>query len=86
MAYAPTVKDKYYAQLKGYQLMPEAELFTFQEVVLDPSLAALISRPNLRAKCASCGEEIINERQVRQDGKILCRTCAGDHYYRIKSM
>jgi formylmethanofuran dehydrogenase subunit E len=62
----------------------EAELFTIQEVVLDPSLAAIISRPGLRAKCSHCGEEINNERQVCVDGKTLCRTCAGERYYRLR--
>jgi formylmethanofuran dehydrogenase subunit E len=80
--YAPGIKDKYYAQLKGYQIMPERELFTFQEVVLDPPLEHLLSRPGLRAKCTQCGEEIINERQVRVEGKVLCRSCAGQGYYR----
>ena len=82
--YAPGIKDKYYAQLKGYQVMPETELFTFQEVVLDPSLEGLLSRPGLRAKCAQCGEEIINERQVHVDGTVLCLHCAGKGYYRIE--
>lgn len=83
LAYAPGIKARYYAQLKGYQLMPESELFSFQEVDLQPSLAAVISRPGLRAKCARCGEEIINERQVLKDGQVLCRTCAGDGYYSV---
>jgi len=81
--YAPGIKDKYYAQLKGYQIMPETELFTFQQVVLDPPLERLLSRPGLRAKCTQCGEEIINERQVRVEEKVLCRSCAGQGYYRI---
>jgi formylmethanofuran dehydrogenase subunit E len=62
----------------------ETEFFTIREVVLDPSLAALLSRPNLRAKCTYCGEEINNERQVCVDGKTLCRTCAGERYYRLR--
>lgn len=82
LAYALTVKKKYYAQLKGYQLMPEAELFSFQEVNLEPSLKSVLSRPGLRAKCVRCGEEIINERQVLLDGLTLCATCAGRGYYR----
>jgi formylmethanofuran dehydrogenase subunit E len=85
LEYAPDVKKKYYAQLKGYQVMPEAELFTYKEVLLDPPLQAIISRPGLRAKCTRCGEEIINERQVFVEGKILCRTCAGGSYYLNKA-
>lgn len=84
LAYAPDVKKKYYAQLKGYQVMPEIELFSFHEVTLDPSLEAIISRPGVRKKCAQCGEEIINERQVFANGVTLCKTCAGIGYYRLK--
>ncbi len=84
LLYAPGVKARYYAQLKGYQLMPESELFSFQEVNLQPALKAIVSKPGLRAKCAQCGEEIINERQVLVDGKALCRTCAGNGYYSIR--
>jgi formylmethanofuran dehydrogenase subunit E len=86
LAYAPDTKKKYYAQLKGYQVMPEVELFTFQEVILEPALEVLISRPGVRAKCANCGEEIINERQVFVDKKGLCRTCAGVRYYQVKEI
>ena len=82
--YAPEIKKKYYAQLKGYQVMPETELFTFQDVVLAPALEEIISRPGLRSKCVQCGEEIINERQVIMNGKSLCRTCAGESYYQAK--
>ena len=84
LAYAPDIRTKYYAQLKGYQHMPEAELFSFQEVELEPSLKFVLSRPGLRAKCARCGEEIINERQVLVDGAFLCAFCAGRGYYRLK--
>ena len=82
--YAPGIQTKYYAQLKGYQIMPERELFNFQEVMLEPSLKYVLSRPGLRAKCACCGDEIINERQVLVEGETLCVTCSGGGYYRGK--
>jgi formylmethanofuran dehydrogenase subunit E len=84
LRYAPQVKSRYYAQLKGYQLMPVLELFSFEEVLLEPSLETIISRPGLRTKCARCGEEIINARQVFENGLALCKTCAGIGYYRVK--
>ena len=84
--YAPEITTKYYAQLKGYQVMPEVELFSFQEVVLEPALDVIISRPGVRVKCAQCGEEIINERQVCVKNEWLCRTCAGERYYRSKEL
>jgi formylmethanofuran dehydrogenase subunit E len=64
--------------------MPEAELFSFQEVHLEPSLNLVLSRPGLRTKCTRCGEEIINERQVLVDGAVLCAVCAGKGYYRLQ--
>jgi formylmethanofuran dehydrogenase subunit E len=82
--YVPEVKNKYYAQLKGYQLMPDRELFRFEDVELEPSLEAIVSRPGLRARCARCGEEIINGRQVHVAKEILCQTCAGYGFYRKK--
>jgi formylmethanofuran dehydrogenase subunit E len=82
LAYAPGVQTKYYAQLKGYQVMPEVELFSLEEVELNPSLKFVLSRPGLRTKCARCGEEIINERQVKVEGETLCMNCAGKGYYR----
>jgi formylmethanofuran dehydrogenase subunit E len=80
--FSPEVKNKYYAQLKGYQLMPEAELFSFEKVLLEPSLAAIISRPGLRSRCDRCSEEIINARQVMVGEETLCAACAGAGYYR----
>jgi formylmethanofuran dehydrogenase subunit E len=81
--YAPEVKNRYYAQLKGYQLMPAAELFSFEEIQLEPALETVLSRPGLRTHCERCGEEIINARQVTAAGQVLCATCAGtESYYR----
>ncbi len=79
--YAPDEERHYFAQLRGYQLMPDEELFAMQEVVLEPSLATLISRPGVRVVCELCGEEVINDRQVERDGMTLCRTCAYGSYY-----
>ena len=82
--FSPNVKNRYHAQLKGYQVMPEEELFTFEEIILDPPIEAIISRPGLRTKCQHCGEEIINARQVVQGNQVLCTSCSGDGYYHKK--
>jgi len=80
-AYAPSTDERYQAQLEGYQVMPQEELFLLREVLLDPPLGLLLSRPDARVACSSCGEEIINERELVREGQILCRTCAGLGYY-----
>jgi len=63
------------------RLMPEAELFSFQKVALEPALEVVLSRPGLRTKCDHCGEEIINARQVCVGTETLCLACAGLGYY-----
>jgi formylmethanofuran dehydrogenase subunit E len=82
-AYAPEgEKRHYFAQLHGYQIMPEAELLALQEVELTTPVAAIVSRPVVRANCSRCGEEIINEREIVVNGEVFCRACAGPAYYR----
>jgi formylmethanofuran dehydrogenase subunit E len=84
LLYAPHEHRRYFAQLLGYQIMPEVELLRCQEVVLNPPLEELISKPMVRVNCDYCGEEIINEREVILDGITLCQTCANNGYYLIK--
>lgn len=81
-AYAPEGETRrYFAQLHGYQIMPLDEMFFTEEVVLNASIKEIVSRPGVRTNCESCGEEIINEREVNHEGMRLCLTCAGQSYY-----
>jgi formylmethanofuran dehydrogenase subunit E len=82
-ACAPWAQSKWHAQLAAYQVMPDEELFTVQSIELTVSLEKLLSKPGRKAMCAVCGEEIINEREVVQDGRTLCRACAGDSYWHL---
>jgi formylmethanofuran dehydrogenase subunit E len=75
-------KNRYQAQLIGYQSMPASEMFTVQEVSLKKPLSLIISRPGLRVLCDSCGEEIINQREIQTSAELLCMACAGDSYYK----
>lgn len=79
--YVTDAPSRWHAQLEAYQIMPADALLCARPVALTRPLAAIISRPGVRVSCAECGEEIINEREVTQDGRILCGTCAGDAYY-----
>jgi formylmethanofuran dehydrogenase subunit E len=80
-AYAPDEPRHYFAQLRGYQVMPDEELLTIQPVQLTKSVAAIVSRAGVRVNCASCGEEIINQREVMVAGQALCYSCAYGGYY-----
>jgi formylmethanofuran dehydrogenase subunit E len=84
LAYAPEEKRRYFAQLQGYQVMPDEEMFIFQCVELRTPASVIISHQNARAVCSNCGEEIINECEVVQEGLVLCRTCAHGGYYLVK--
>jgi formylmethanofuran dehydrogenase subunit E len=63
--------------------MPDADLLSVQAVALSQPVAQILSRPGVRVNCDLCGEEIINEREVKREDLTLCRACAGQGYYQI---
>ena len=81
--YAPDEMRHYFAQMQAYQIMPAEEMFTINEVQLATSIESIVSRPGIRVNCDVCGEEVMNEREVKQDGLNLCRACAGNPYYHV---
>jgi formylmethanofuran dehydrogenase subunit E len=81
--YAPGESRHYFAQMQAYQVMPDDEMLIVTEVQLAVSVETIVSRPGIRVNCDMCGEEIMNEREVRHDGLTLCRSCAGDSYYQV---
>jgi formylmethanofuran dehydrogenase subunit E len=80
--YAPEEKRHYFAQLQAYQVMPDEELLTVEDVVLNMPISEIISHSGVRVNCVQCGEEIMNERDVMIDGKPHCRSCTQGGYYR----
>ncbi len=81
LAYAPDPLNTYAGQLTAYQVMPTAEMFSICPVALNVSIGSLVSRPGMRVSCAVCGEEIMNEREVVVDGRVLCKPCSQGGYY-----
>lgn len=81
--YACGESRHYFAQMQAYKIIPDREMFTVTEVQLVTSIESIISRPGMRVDCGVCGEEIMNEREVRQNSLVLCRTCAGTFYYQM---
>ena len=65
--------------------MPDVELLSACEIELLIDLKALIARRGVRVNCSICGEEILNQREVIRDDKILCRFCANGGYVRFLS-
>jgi formylmethanofuran dehydrogenase subunit E len=79
--YALDEPRHYFAQMQAYQIMPDDEMFTVNEVRLVTPIEAIVSHPGIRVDCDLCGKEIMNEREIKRDGLTLCRTCAGGGYY-----
>ena len=81
VAYAAEAPDRWHQQLEGYRAMPSSELLCWAPIRLVIDLDALRSRPGRRVRCAACGEEIINERELLVAGAPWCRSCAGERYF-----
>lgn len=81
-ALTPEEPRHYFAQMQAYQVMSEEEMFTLVDVELVRPIAEIVSKPGMRVNCDMCGEEIMNEREVRRGGDVLCRACASPAYYR----
>ena len=81
--YSPSLSNKYQQQLEAYKIMPEDELFSFQDVQVDIPECNLPGRPLSRVRCDSGGDYVQDCREVEQQGKTLCRACAGQRYYKV---
>jgi formylmethanofuran dehydrogenase subunit E len=73
--------EKEAGQQKAYAQLPDDALFdkNWVEVHLQPEDLPGFKGP--RAVCVECGEGINFKREVIRDGRILCRSCAGERYY-----
>jgi len=80
-ALCPDAENDWQAYLLGYQRMPCEELLDVHEVRLRVPAQRIVSRPEHRAVCERCAEEINNEREVVHHGVVLCRSCAAPGYY-----
>jgi formylmethanofuran dehydrogenase subunit E len=68
-----------------YLTMPDEELFTVTEVLVKIPEGELPGRPSRIVTCASCGERVMDARDVTVEGKIYCRNCADSSpYYTVK--
>lgn len=66
-----------------YVMMPAEELFDIVEVSVDLKPEDLPGKPVHIVTCSSCGERIMDVREVYEENRILCRPCAsGINYYR----
>ena len=79
--FVPSEPRHYFAQMQAYQTMPDEIMFILTDVELSTPIQEIVSRPGVRVNCDVCGEEIMNEREIRNNGKIFCLSCYSDEGY-----
>ncbi len=70
-------------QQKAYAELPEEVLFAKKWVKVEVRAEDLPGYKGPRVVCAECGEGINFAREVLQNGRTLCRACAGETYYSL---
>ncbi len=81
--YCPEITDKYKQQLEAYRVMPEEELFRMQAVTVTIPEEDLPGRPLRRVQCDICADWVQDCREVKADGRTLCKPCAQGRYYTL---
>jgi formylmethanofuran dehydrogenase subunit E len=79
--YIPDTENKYERQLEAYKVMPDDELFSHEDVNVTILPQDMPGRPLGRVQCTTCREFVQDMREVRENGKVLCRSCANGTYY-----
>jgi formylmethanofuran dehydrogenase subunit E len=79
----PEIAKPHRQQMEAYKVMNDADLFTVENVKVHLAPQDLPGGPRSRVQCDSCGEGINHGREVRREGRVLCRACAGEAYYKV---
>jgi formylmethanofuran dehydrogenase subunit E len=77
----PEIANKNQQQMLAYREISDDDLFTNQWVKVELRPEEFPGYKGERVVCDACGEGINFRREVRREGKILCRACAGESYY-----
>ncbi len=77
----PEIESKNQQQMLAYREMRPEDLFDVQWVKVAIGPEEMPGYKGERVVCDSCGEGINFRREVRREGKTLCRACAGERYY-----
>jgi len=77
----PEIEDRNQQQMLAYREIADDDLFTTQWVKVELPPEEFPGYKGARVLCEQCGEGINFRREVRRDGKVVCRACAGESYY-----
>jgi formylmethanofuran dehydrogenase subunit E len=77
----PELEDKNQQQMMAYRELSDDQMFQTQWVRVPLPPEEFPGYKGDRIVCENCGEGINFRREVRREGKILCRGCAGESYF-----
>ena len=77
----PELENKNQQQMRAYQELADEQLFAARWVKIELPPEEFPGYKGDRIVCEECGEGISYRRELHKDGKILCRSCAGEKYY-----
>ncbi len=77
----PEIENKNQQQMLAYREISDSDLFTMQWVKVELPPEEFPGYKGERVTCDVCGEGINFRKEVRREGKVLCRGCAGESYY-----
>jgi len=81
----PELENKNQQQMLAYREISDDDLFTMQWVKVELPPEEFPGYKGERIVCEVCSEGINFRREVRREGKVLCRGCAGESYYELTS-
>jgi formylmethanofuran dehydrogenase subunit E len=67
--------------VEDYSKITDEELFYKKEVRVSIKPEDLPGKPLRTVPCSSCGERILDAREVVKDGKALCKPCSENTFY-----
>ncbi len=77
----PEIADKNQQQMLAYREIADQDLFDVQAVRVELPPEEFPGYKGERAVCEECGEGVNFRREVRREGRVLCRACAGERYW-----
>ncbi len=77
----PEIADKNQQQMLAYREIADEDLFDVQAVRVELPPEEFPGYKGERAVCEECGEGVNFRREVRREGRVLCRACAGERYW-----
>jgi formylmethanofuran dehydrogenase subunit E len=63
--------------------IPEDEILKIEQVTVEISDNDIPGFPRHKTVCSSCGEQIMDSREVIHKGNVMCKNCANGSYYRV---